>query len=154
MKDLYTEISNRIIEQLEQGVIPWRKPWSGARSGAISHATGRPYSLLNQMMLDRPGEYLTFNQIQSEGGKIKKGSKSRIVVFWKVQPREKKDADGNTVTDADGSPVIEGLPVLRYFQVFHIDDCEGIAPRWDAARSFERPPTPPDHLRGTFDNLP
>lgn len=131
MKDLYTEITDSIIEQLEQGVIPWKKPWTGVTTGAISHATGRAYSLLNQMMLRRPGEYITFNQCKQEGGMVKKGAKSKIVVFWKVLQREKKDADGNTVTNADGKPIIEGLPVLRYFQVFHIDDCEGIAPKWE-----------------------
>lgn len=131
MKDLYSEISARIIEQLEQGIIPWKKPWSGVSSGAISHATGRPYSLLNQMLLMKPGEYITFNQCKQEGGSVKKGSKAKIVVFWKVQPREKKDAAGNIVTDAEGKPVIEGLPVLRYFQVFHIDDCEGIKPKYN-----------------------
>ena len=130
MKDLYTEITERMIAQLEQGVIPWRKPWSGRADGAISHATGRPYSLLNQLLLDRPGEYLTFHQVQEEGGRIRKGSKARNVMFWKVQPRQVKDANGQPVTDADGNPVIEGLPILRYFQVFHIDDCEGITPKW------------------------
>lgn len=131
MKDLYSEITNGIIEQLEQGIIPWKKPWTGVNSGAISHATGRAYSLLNQMLLARPGEYITFNQCKQEGGKVKKGAKSKIVVFWKVLPREKKDAAGNIVTGKDGKPIIEGLPVLRYFQVFHIDDCEGITPKWE-----------------------
>ncbi len=131
MKDLYSEISARIIEQLEQGIIPWKKPWSGVSSGAISHATGKPYSLLNQMLLEQPGEYVTWNQCKQEGGIVKKGSKAKIVVFWRVQTREKKDAAGNVVTDADGKPVIEGLPVLRYFQVFHIGDCEGIKPKYN-----------------------
>lgn len=131
MKDLYTEITNGIIEQLEQGIIPWKKPWTGVRTGAISHATGRPYSLLNQMLLGKPGEYVTFKQCKDEGGKVKKGAKSKIVVFWKVLPKQKTDADGNIITDADGKPVVIGLPVLRYFQVFHIDDCEGISPKWD-----------------------
>lgn len=131
MKDLYSEISTRIIEQLEQGIIPWRKPWSGVNSGAISHVTGRPYSLLNQFLLAKPGEYVTFNQCKKEGGSVKKGAKSRIVVFWKVLPREKQDAAGNILRDSDGNAIIEGLPVLRYFQVFHLDDCEGISPKWD-----------------------
>lgn len=131
MKDLYSEIANGIIEQLEKGIIPWKNPWTGVNSGAISHATGRAYSLLNQMLLNRPGEYITFNQCKQEGGMVKKGAKSKIVVFWKVLQREKTDAAGNVVTNADGKPIIEGLPVLRYFQVFHIDDCDGIAPKWD-----------------------
>ena len=131
MKDLYSEITNGIIEQLEQGIIPWKKPWTGINTGAISHATGRAYSLLNQMLLRRPGEYITFNQCKQEGGKVKKGAKSKIVVFWKMLLHEKKDNAGNVVKDADGKTLVEGIPVLRYFQVFHIEDCEGIAPKWD-----------------------
>lgn len=141
MKDLYNEITERIIDQLEQGIIPWRKPWAGVNSGAISHATGRPYSLLNQMILGKPGEYITFNQCKQEGGMIKKGSKAKTVVFWKIMPREKRDADGAPVLNADGEKVIEGIPVLRYFQVFHIDDCEGISPKY-ADKAPEKPAEP------------
>lgn len=130
MKDLYTEITNNIIAQLEQGIIPWRKPWTGVRTGAISHATGRAYSLLNQMLLAKPGEYITWNQCKAEGGSVKKGAKAKTVVFWKVLTREKTDDDGAIITDTNGRPVLEGLPVLRYFQVFHIDDCDGISPKW------------------------
>lgn len=139
MKDLYTEISARIIEQLEAGIIPWRKPWSGTSAGAISHATGRPYSLINQLLLVRPGEYLTFNQIQQEGGRIKKGSKASIVVFWKKYIRERKDENGAPVLNDDGSPKLEALPVLRYFQVFHIDDTEGITPKFSDANPAPAP---------------
>lgn len=130
--DIYNEIADRIIAQLEQGVIPWRKPWSGRPDGAVSHATGRPYSLLNQMLLDRPGEYLTFHQVKAEGGKVRKGAKARFVVFWKVYPRARKTDDGAPVLDEDGKPVYDNWPVLRYFNVFHIDDTEGVAPRWGA----------------------
>lgn len=127
--DIYAAITDRVIAELENGVIPWRKPWTGTTTCAISRETGRPYSLLNQMILGKPGEYLTWNQVKKEGGNVKKGAKARMVVFWKVYPREKKNADGQTVTDAEGKPVMEGLPVLRYFNVFHIDDCEGIKPK-------------------------
>ena len=39
--DIYREITDRIITQMEQGIIPWRKPWI-ARGQAISYATGKP----------------------------------------------------------------------------------------------------------------
>ena len=68
--DIYAEITNRIINQLEQGVIPWRKPWV-ACGAAISYATGKPYSLLNQMLLGKAGEYLTFKQVQNAGGRVR-----------------------------------------------------------------------------------
>ena len=53
--DLYQEITNRIMEQMEGGIIPWQKPWVSSGS-CISYATGKAYSLLNQMLLGRPGE--------------------------------------------------------------------------------------------------
>ena len=130
MKDLYQEVTNRIIEQLEAGIIPWNKPWTGSNAGAISHNTGRAYSLINQILLMKPGEYLTFNQCKAEGGHIKKGAKAQTVVFWKVYPKERKDENGNTVLNENGKPEYDNLPVLKYFQVFHIDDCEGITAKY------------------------
>ena len=112
--DLYQEVTNRIMEQLEKGIIPWEKPWISA-GNAVSHATGKPYSLLNQMLLGRPGEYVTFKQCQAEGGKVRKGEKSSMVVFWKWI--EEKDPDTEEVKQ---------IPFLRYFNVFHIDQCEGL----------------------------
>ena len=71
-QDIYQQVTDRIIAQLEQGVIPWHKPWIISGKGcAISHSTGKPYSLLNQMILGKPGEYLTFAQCQKEGGHIR-----------------------------------------------------------------------------------
>ena len=48
--DIYAEITNRMIAEMELGQIPWRKPWMAA-GAAISHTTGKAYSLLNQMLL-------------------------------------------------------------------------------------------------------
>ena len=116
--DLYQEVTNRIMEQLENGLIPWQKPWSSA-GNAISHATGKPYSLLNQMLLGRPGEYVTFNQCQQEGGKVRKGEKSQKVVFWKWIKTEDEETGEK-----------KEVPFLRYFNVFHIDQCEGLKARY------------------------
>ena len=122
--DIYKEITDRIIAQMEEGSIPWRKPWL-ASGQAISRSTGKPYSLLNQMLLGRPGEYLTFKQCQEAGGKVKKGEKSSMVVFWKWL---------ETTDDETGEK--KEVPFLRYFNVFHIDQCEGVAPKHAPAVSF------------------
>ena len=90
--DIYAEVTNRIIDQMEQGIIPWQKPWI-ASGNAISRATGKPYSLLNQMILGRGGEYLTFAQCQKEGGKVRKGAKAQMVVFWKWIEQEDEETD-------------------------------------------------------------
>lgn len=55
--DIYKEITDRIITQMENGIIPWQKPWIAGSTVAISHTTGKPYSLLNQMLLGRAGEF-------------------------------------------------------------------------------------------------
>jgi len=112
--DIYAEVTNRIIDQMEQGIIPWQKPWI-ASGNAISRATGKPYSLLNQMILGRGGEYLTFAQCQKEGGKVRKGEKSQMVVFWKFIEQEDEETHEK-----------KQVPFLRYYSVFHIDQCEGL----------------------------
>ena len=128
--DIYGEITDRIIRELESGIIPWEKPWTGTRDGAISHSTGRPYSLLNQMLLGKPGEYLTYKQCTDEGGQVRKGCKAKMVVFWKFIQRDKVGSDGKPVRDSNGMPVSENIPYLRYYNVFHIDDCDGIEPKY------------------------
>lgn len=118
---VYEIVTNRIIEQLEKGVIPWQKPWTGVRSGAYNRISNKPYSLLNQMLLTHTGEYATFKQWTDMGGKIKKGEKSEIVVFWKIQNVED--------TKEDGTKEIKQIPLLRYFNVFHISQVEGVEPK-------------------------
>lgn len=113
--DIYAEITNRIIAELENDCIPWQKPWVAAGC-CVSYATGKPYSLLNQMLLGRPGEYATFKQIQQAGGNVRKGEKASMVVFWKWL----------TVKDEDTDEEKE-IPMLRYYSVFHVDQCEGIS---------------------------
>lgn len=82
--NVYDMVTNRIIAELEKDKIPWQKPWTGVRSGAYNRITKKPYSLLNQMLLQHTGEYATFKQWQDLGGHIRKGEKSEIVVFWKI----------------------------------------------------------------------
>ena len=76
--DIYAEVTNRILTALENGVAPWAKPWEGGNTfSAISHSTGKPYSFMNQLLLGKPGEYITFNQCKAEGGTIRKGAKAK-----------------------------------------------------------------------------
>lgn len=124
MKDIYQAITDRITAQLEQGVIPWHKPWIvSGKACAISRSTGKPYSLLNQLILGKPGEYATFAQIKQEGGRVKRGAKAQFVVFWKWIEQEDKDNTGE----------VKKIPFLRYFNVFHLDDCEGLQPKHETA---------------------
>mgnify|MGYP003294181892 CR=1 FL=1 len=92
--NIYEEITNKIIKQLENGVVPWHKPWSGIASGAYNRISKKPYSLLNQMILEHDGEYATYKQWKDLGGTVRKGEKSEIVVFWKIIQVEEANSEG------------------------------------------------------------
>ena len=121
MFDIYAMVTQRILDELEKGTVPWKKGWCGGSSACISHKTGKPYSLLNHILLGgRTGEYVTLKQCNDEGGTGKAGEKSSVIVFWKIE--EEIDQDTGEITKK---------PFLRYYRVFHIDQCEGISPRFD-----------------------
>ena len=119
-KSVYEMVTDRIISQLEQGVIPWQKPWTGIRCGAYNRIIKKSYSLLNQMLLQHDGEYATYKQWTDLGGHVRKGEKSEIVVFWKIQPVED--------IKEDGTKEVKQIPLLRYFNVFHISQVDGVEP--------------------------
>lgn len=117
--DIYALVTDRIIQQLESGVIPWQKPWTGLQSGAYSGTTGKPYSLLNQMILGKPGAYFTFNEMAKRGGKIRKGEKASMIVFWKQIKVSETDPSTGELKE-------KIVPMLKYYNVFHQDQIEGI----------------------------
>lgn len=120
-KNVYDLVTERIIAELEKGIIPWEKPWTGVRSGAYNRVSKKAYSLLNQMLLKHTGEYATFKQWTDLGGHIKKGEKSEMVVFWKIFEKEEINSD-------TGEKEVQKIPMLRYYNVFHISQVEGVEP--------------------------
>ena len=143
-KAIYEEISTRITAALEQGEIPWRKPWFIPRDSssfeerkirisvdsskvAYSYSTGLAYSAINQWLLPRYGAYATFKQITDCGGKVKKGSKASSVYGTSYKWYEKKDADGKTIVDDEGKPKLYCKVIVKSFKVFHIESqTEGV----------------------------
>lgn len=119
--NVYQMVTDRIISEMEKGIIPWHKGWTCTNKGAISYVTQKPYSFLNQLLLGEAGEYLTFNQCKSLGGTIKKGSKSKFVVLFTFVDDKK-----NKTIDEDGVEHYGRIPILKYYNVFHINDCEGV----------------------------
>ena len=93
--------------------------------GTFNRISRHPYSLLNQLLLSRGGEYATFKQWDQIGGKVKKGEKAEIVVFWKLQEAQVKDETGEIR--------IKKIPILRYYNVFHIsqvEKCASASKKW------------------------
>lgn len=131
-KSVYQMVTERVMEQMKQGIIPWHRPWTGT-AGTINYVTRKPYSMLNQMLLQRDGEWLTFKQLTERGGKIKKGAKAGMVVFYTkfAYKKDKQSEDGTIVTEE------HEIPVLKYYNVFHIDDVDGIESKLDGTTPTE-----------------
>lgn len=135
--NVYDLVTERIIEQMNKGIIPWHKPWSIVANGntngtnsAINYVTRKAYSPLNQMLLGESGEYLTWKQIESLKGKVKKGANSRIVVFYKpeiiTQSKDITETGENGIEITYTKETSITIPVLKYYRVFHLSDTENI----------------------------
>lgn len=109
--DLYQTITDKIIDKLKEGVTPWRRPYSD-NCYPVNWKTGKYYRGINLMLLNG-GEYATFKQIKSAGGKVIKGSKAHMVVFWKMIKVKDEDAE-----DKDAK---KEIPMLRTYNVFEIN---------------------------------
>jgi antirestriction protein ArdC len=126
--DVYSIITERIIEKLEAGTIPWHKPWRsvGAPRNLVSK---KLYRGVNVWLLTAQGYtspyWATMRQINELGGQVRKGEKATPVVFWKIY------VDGVEVKAGEPEPEVqepEGQGrrrfVLRYYSIFNTEQCE------------------------------
>ena len=130
--NLYAEITDSIIAELEAGRAPWVQPWEAARAPLTmpkNAATGRRYSGINILILWRAvimrgfehQSWLTFRQALKLGGNVRKGEHGTTVVyadrFTPDDERRRARAEGR---EADS------IPFLKRFTVFSVEQCEGL----------------------------
>lgn len=126
--ELEANITDLVIKQLEQGIVPWRKPWSGAGIAPTSLGSGKTYQGINTLILSIAGDdystplWLTYLEAQKRGGHVSKGEKATQIIKWSKYEREDK-ATGQTI---DGY-------FMRSYSVFNLDQTEGVeAPEREA----------------------
>jgi antirestriction protein ArdC len=117
--NVYDRITERVIELLMQGTIPWHKPWNVKRGFPRNLVSKKPYRginvfLLHAMHYESPF-WLTYHQAQQLGANIRKGEKACPVVFWKQLEIENTE-----------SHEIEKVPMARFYYVFNVAQCEGL----------------------------
>jgi len=134
--NVYELITDKIIQQLESGVAPWRKPWRAEMPCNL--ASGKQYRGLNVFLLGSQGYgsryWLTFTQANKLGGHVKKGEKSSTVIFWNVgQEKIIRNAAG---VERKSKPIL-----LRYYSVFNVEQTEGIADKLGLGNATPRFPS-------------
>ena len=131
--DVYQMVTDMIVSKLEEGVVPWHKPWAvkpGDDMGMFGPmgpaprnlVSNKPYRGVNVFILgcqDHTSRYwLTYRQAHSLGGHVRKGEHGTMVVYWKfIRVSEEQD---------DGTKVSKRIPLLRYYTVFNLDQCEDV----------------------------
>lgn len=123
--EIEEKVTKGILAQLEKGVVPWSQPWTSAGLLPTSVATKRPYRGINALILWVEAQekgyaspfWLTFKQTKQLGGSVKKGESATPVVFWKMLEKQER---------VDGVDVTKRIPLMRYFNVFNLEQTEGV----------------------------
>ena len=131
--DVYAIVTNRIIELLEQGTVPWQKPWidTGIPMNLLSKRPYRGINLWLLLSLDYEHNlFLTWDQLKKLGGSVKQGEHGHVVVYWKATQKS---------TNKEETDDKKKLPILRYYKVFNIAQCR------DLPQNLLEPITPKEH---------
>src|SRR5260370_28257324 len=115
--DVYAIVTEKIINLLEQGLVPWRRPWIGGELPR-NVVSKKPYRGINHFLLSaskyvRP-YWLTMRQANELGGHVRKSEESTIIVFWKVEDR---CGEAQDESDTESNEQCPTRFVLRYYRV-------------------------------------
>jgi antirestriction protein ArdC len=122
--DIYSQVNDRILEVLEQGIIPWKRPWTGRLP--TNYDTGKEYRGVNiltlgiaEMVRGYSSPYwMTFKQANKHGGHIRKGERATYIMF--------SDRKIRGVLKEDGSKEEKVFHFVRSFPVFNWEQTEGV----------------------------
>lgn len=144
--NLYRDITDKIMAELERGIVPWVQPWTSGSQLCplglpVNGLTRRSYSGINILLLWLAlGErgfaspyWVTFKQCIAMGGVVRKGEKGAHVYFADkfVPQKEKVRAE-----EAGDEP--NAIAFLKRYTVFNADQCDGL-PKGLIAQPVARP---------------
>lgn len=115
--------AKKVTEMVLNNRAPWVKPWGAnqARGLPVNALTGKPYRGCNVMLLlstpFKSRGWMTFKQVSSVGGKVKKGSRASDIFFFTTIQKEKEDSK-------TGEKVLVDIPCLKNFKVFNLEQVE------------------------------
>lgn len=131
MRDLYQEITNRMIAKLEAGTAPSVKGWNAGTGVPMNAVSNRPYSGINVLLFwlsadkgYKSPRYLTFKQAKEAGGTVRKGEHGTSVIFFKQLEIRDPDAKPGEISSKNRT-----IPLLRGYTVFNVNQCDGLPDR-------------------------
>ena len=124
--DVYKEVTNQIIEALEQGVKPWECPWQTNAAVLPLRVTGNSYRGINHVLLSlrawsqgyRNPVWLTFKQAKDLGGMVRKGEKSSLVVKYGTFEAKEEAPERDSEAKTRG--------YLKAYRVFNVQQIDGL----------------------------
>jgi antirestriction protein ArdC len=128
---VYEIVTERILDYINaNGVLPWRKPWhtSTPRNLVSKKAYRGANVFLLGMQKFTSSYFCTYKQAAAKGGQVRKGEKSTPVIFWKMLDKG---------TDAKGRKQL--IPLLRYYNVFNVTQCDGLVAPPEATATVHEP---------------
>jgi len=156
--DVFAIVTEKIVNLLEQGIVPWRKPWTstGLPRNLVSK---KPYRGVNLFLLSASKYvspfWLTMRQANELGGHVRRGEESTIIVFWKVDDGGEATEDTNSEQSNERS---RRRFLLRYYRVFNLEQCElpqTVLDKIPKVETHEHDPIQAaDHIVGTMPNPP
>jgi antirestriction protein ArdC len=142
-KDIYAQVTAKIVADLENGVRSWNQPWASRGGGEVTipvRHNGVAYRGVNVLLLwieaIRKGfnspKWMTYNQAHLLGGQVRKGERGSMVVF--TRPLEV------TQTDEAGAEVEKNIRLLRRYIVFNAEQID------ELPAAYQPQPEPPRTL--------
>lgn len=125
-RDIHQEVTDKVIDALENGVDPWSTPWMAGGNLPRNGKTGVSYTGTNVLlfMLEKQihgyqsNDWYTFKQMKDMGGKLIPNQKGTLGVFFKRRLVKEENSHGEEEE--------KSIPMIRHFHVFNKDQIEGL----------------------------
>lgn len=134
-RNIYAEITDRILSELEAGRAPWVQPWATATAAVgmpFNAVSGRRYSGINILSLWHAiaerrfagHGFVTFRQARELGGFVRRGEVGTDIIYTRrVATRDERRNAADEGREARAT-----IPFLRHFTVFALEQCDGLPP--------------------------
>lgn len=122
-RDLYQEVTDQMIQAIEEGTAPWQQPWQGRFGWPENPTTGKPYHGINILLLSKAGfqdpRWCSYEQAKKKGWQVRGGEKASRIYFYKPLHKETDELDL-----VSGLPVVKTVPVFRSYPVFNLSQMD------------------------------